>query len=317
MGSVVMGTLERRYRDRLTTMPAPGGGRHNALLAIANIGILAGLTGEQIHEDIRRAADMPDREIQAAIEKAARDHSGGTYRPPPKPAPIVTNGNAARRRIIEQGTISEDVALWECSPIRLHHPPEQDPVVFLSAMFKRGDILFIGGQHDAGTIGGSIRSMAEWIEFFKAGGKAGPFIIVNPFSGKPAPKKDGSGDSLRCDGAIASYPHCLVEFDTLSNEDQVRFWSAARLPIKALTHTGGKSIHAWLDVSKLSNVTTADDWNQAIKIGLYEKVLVPMGVDRTCCNPARLSRMPGWFRSETGKIQKILWLSSDGREVVR
>lgn len=314
--------LEEKYHDRLKNLPDPGGGRHHAILAVANYGVMAGIDPSQIHEDIRRAAGsspIPDREIRAAITRAAQDHArgGSSYQIPPKPKPLVQNGQAALRRIIGHGTIRDDVDLWECSPIRLYDEPEKDRVLFLKSLFNPWDQVFIGESKDIGTIGRSIRTVAEWAAFFDAGGDAGPFIIINPFTGEPAPKKSGDGESYRCDGAVAFYRHCLVEFDNLSREDQIRFWSAAKLPIRALIDTAGKSIHAWLDVPKLFKVETCADWDRHIRVEFYEKVLVPMGVDRMCCNPSRLSRLPGAFRPEKNKFQKLLWLSPDGREVVR
>jgi hypothetical protein len=301
-------------------MPRPGEGRHQALLAIANSGVLAGAAPEQIHDDIRRAADgLPDGEIYAAILKAANDHGarGMNYRPTPRPVPLIPNGKIALQRIINQGAISDEADLWEASPIRLYDSTEQDPILFLETLFDPYEFVFIGDRLEPGAVGKNIRTVANWIKFFQAGGKAGPFIIINPFTGKSAPKKDGDGDSFRCDRSISDFKHCLVEFDTLSREDQLRFWSAAKLPIRALIDSGGKSIHAWIDVQAISNFTTAEQWDQEIKIGLYEKVLVPLGVDRACCNPSRLSRLPGYFRSETGKFQRLLWLSTEGRGVVR
>ena len=100
-----------------------------------------------------------------------------------------------------------------------------------------------------GVLGQNIRTASEWIAFFEAGGTAGPYIIVNPLSGEAAPKKDGDGDTYRGDGNVKTFRHCLVEFDNLTREDQIRFWSAAKLPVLALIDSGGKSIHAWLDVA--------------------------------------------------------------------
>jgi hypothetical protein len=308
-----------RYHDRLRDMPAPGQGRHPALLGIANLGVMAGKTQEDVHEDLRRvtaAAPMPDNEIRAAVLKAAADHgAGSSYRPTPKPAPLIKDGKAALQRIIDQGAISDDADLFEISPIRLNDSPEADRVLLLKTHFKSHELVFIGERYEEGVVGQSIRTVAEWIVFFATGGKAGPYIIINPFTGKASPKKSGDGESYRCDGSIAAYPHCLVEFDNIPREDQIRFWSAAKLPILALIDSGGKSIHAWLDVQKLSNVTTGELWNQEIKINLYEKILCPLGVDRSCCNPSRLSRLPGYMRAETGKHQRLLWLSKEGRQV--
>jgi hypothetical protein len=317
-----MRTFESLYHQRLQSMPSPGQGRHPALLAIANLGILAGKPPADIHADVRQAtsaAPMPDREIQGAITKASADHLGAPmYKVPPKPAPLVKDGNAARQRIIDQGTISEDVDLWECSPLRLMESPGRDSAMVLKTLFKPWEFVFIGGGKEVGNLGQNIRTAADWIAFFESGGgTAGPYILINPLSGEPAPKKSGDGDSMRGDSNVKTFRHCLVEFDDLGREDQLRFWSAAKLPIRALVDSGGKSIHAWLDVQKIGNVTTADEWDAHIKRGLYDRLLTPFGVDRACSNPARLSRLPGCIRAETGRAQRLLWLSSDGREVVR
>jgi len=279
---------------------------------------MAGIEPAQIHEDIGRVAvGMGDKEISAAISKAAMDHgaNGLGYRPPPRPEPIIKSGKTALKRIISQGTISDDLGLLEVSPVSLLDPPEEDPIILLTVLFKTDELIFIGDRLEVGVIGKNIRSAADWISFFKAGGKAGPFIIINTFTGKAAPKKSGDGDSYRCDGAVKTFRHCLVEFDNLSRDDQIRFWSAARLPILALIDSGGKSVHVWLDVQKLSNVSNEDQWTKEIKNGLYEKGLIPLGVDRACCNPSRLSRLPGYFRAENRKFQRLLWLSPEGREV--
>jgi len=67
------------YKKRLESIPAPGGnGCHSAILGVANYGVMAGLTPEQIYSDIRRAIphgrrNVPDREIQSAILKAFSD----------------------------------------------------------------------------------------------------------------------------------------------------------------------------------------------------------------------------------------------------
>ena len=105
----------------------------------------------------------------------------------------------------------------------------------------------------------------------------------------------------------------MVEFDDLSREDQIRFWSAVKLPIVALIDTGGKSIHAWVQVSKLATVNTLEQWQENIKIKLYDRILAPLGVDAACSNPSRLSRLPGHLRD--GNYQRLLWLSSEGRPV--
>jgi len=65
----------------------------------------------------------------------------------------------------------------------------------------------------------------------------------------------------------------------------------------------------------LAAVSTADEWDSQIRERLYKRVLTPLGVDSTCSNQSRLSRLPGHFRAEKKKMQKILWLSNEGQKL--
>ena len=117
-----------RYRDAVSNLPPPGCGCHTALLSAANYGALAGIDPQQIHDDLRRSIPpgsrkILDREIQDAISKALGDFNGGTFTPRPRPAPIIKDGAAALQRIIAQAKISDEVDLWEASPIRLMEAP--------------------------------------------------------------------------------------------------------------------------------------------------------------------------------------------------
>lgn len=308
-----------RYNENLTNPQAPGNGCHSWIMSTANLGVIGSVDPQQIQTDIRRVIPtgtraIRDKEINDAINKAMMDHSKGTFTPRPQPKPIINNGKDTRQQIINQSQTSDEADLYELSHIRLDYEPKDDAIHFLPVLFEPGDLLFIGDRLEAGIMGENIRVCSDWINFFKAGGTAGPFIIINSLSGQPAQKKDGTGDTYRGDGNVKTFKYCLVEFDDLSREDQIRFWTAAKLPIKALVDTGGKSIHAWIEVSKLAMVNSLDDWNVHIKRRLYEQILRPLGVDAACSNPARLSRMPGWLR-DTGNYQRILWLSHEGESI--
>lgn len=151
--------------------------------------------------------------------------------------------------------------------------------------------------------------MCEWLEV----GAKGPFIILKPFTGRLGLKKDGKL-SYSCDMAVKRFPHALVEFDNQTIEAQFMFWSAAKMAIKCLIHTAGKSIHAWLDLSKV-NIITMQQWGKVIKVDLYEHRLKPLVVDMQCSNAARLRRLPGVYRAETKQWRQLLWLSAEGRNV--
>jgi len=311
--------LLERYRRRLKEIPEPGGGQcHVALLGIANVGIMAGVDPQQIFEDIRPSIPtgrrrIPDKEILAAINRAVHDTGkrSGAYQSGPQP--VIKDGKAALRKILDKAVSGDEADLWESSPIRLDwEPSAEDAVHFLRTVFNPHDLIFIGDRADSGIMGGNIHTVAAWVAFFQTGGTAGPFLIINPLSGTPVPKKSGEGVTYRSDANVETFKHALVEFDDLGRGDQIRFWMAINMPIQALVDTGGKSIHSLIDISSLE-IETAEDWDHHIKRRLYEQHLVPLGVDRACKNPARLSRLPGVVRPETGKMQRVLWLSPIGR----
>ncbi len=310
-------TATDRYQKKLHSIPAPGTGCNPYLLGVADLGVMAGIDPQTINGDIRQAIPPGDRrvsdtEITRAINTALRDHQAGTYTPRPRPAPAVADGKAALRRIIDKAPFSDEVDIWEASPLRVWDPPKDHAALLLEALYLPDDLLFIGELYDTDT----IRTVAEWLEYFRNGNGAGPHIIPNPLTGTLGPKKSGDGETLRGDLTIKEYRYCVVEFDDLSREDQIRFWSSARLPIVALIDTGGKSIHAWLQVSKLcTKVHTPEQWDEQIKRRLYERLLIPLGVDPQCKNASRLSRLPGHFRSEKNSMQRLLWLSNEGRSV--
>lgn len=314
-------TANDRYNSALNSIPAPGGnGCHPALLGVANLGAIAGIEPARIFSDIRNAIPpgrrhASDKEIQVTVSKAVREHSGKSFTPEPRPAPIVADGKATLRKIIDQAIIDNEVDLWEASPVRLYDDPKQDAALLLRTLYRPDDLLFIGDRAEPGILGQTIRPAADWITYFQTGGATAPHIIINPLTGKLAPVKGSDKMTLRGDACIKDFRFCLVEFDNLSFSDQIKFWSAVKLPICALIHSGGKSIHAWLQVSKLADVTTHDQWDSIIRDRLYARVLKPLGVDGACSNPARLSRLPGHYRTEKKQMQKILWLSPEGRPI--
>lgn len=307
-----------RFNEALSCLPAPGYGDccNQQILGAANHGVYAGLDPDEIFRRIREAVPsgrrrVTDGEITRAVDKALRDHRRGSWTPAPRPTPVTRDGKTALRGIIAQGAISEEVDLWEASPVRLWNEPRHDPAVLLKTLYEPGDYIFIGERHDAGVIGETVRTRDEWITHFQGGGKTAPHFIINPLTGRPAPTRDGERETLRGDGCVAVFRYALVEFDNLTREDQIRFWTAIRLPIVALIDSGGKSIHGLLDVQKIARVKALEEWTTNIRGRLYDQILKPLGVDMACSNPARLSRLPGHFREEKGRWQKILWLKGE------
>lgn len=310
--------MKEKFFDRLRALPPTGQGFHTALMGCVNYGILAGLSEHQIFALVKvsippdGSRKVLDRELSDAIKKAAADiptytgnRRSGYVAPPPKP---ISNGQATRQRMIESSAISDEADLWESSPVRTDWEPAEDAHHFMERMFHPDEQVFIGGSKAPGIIGTNICTAKDWIEYFQRGGQTAPHIIINPLSGESALTKSGDAQTYRGDNNVKAFKYCLVEFDDLSREDQIRFWTspaARKLPVACLVDTGGKSIHAWL---RLSGIRSMDDWAKEIKSKLYDQFLIPLGVDAACSNPARLSRLPGHLRD--GKYQRILWMNT-------
>lgn len=303
--------LQDKYAEALATLPPSGGGGcHVALLRVANYGRLAGLSRQEIFSDLRRRVHgsrvVPDREIWQAIEKAFTD--GGTM----PAAPIKPRiRQTALQAIIRRGDGASEADLWEASPIRIDWPSHEDGWRLLEYLYTPDELLFIGDDQTPGMLGETIRPAADWIAYLKRHGNPFPKIIPNPLTGKIGYTKTGKA-SYRADACVAAHRFVVAEFDGLSLEDQFAFWfGCPKLPVAAIIHSGKKSLHAWVRV----DAANADEWTQCVEQTLFDQYLKTLGVDASCKNESRLSRMPGHVRHDTGLAQKLLYLAPQGKAV--
>ena len=310
--------ISDRFTAALATLPRPGGnGYHPRLLGVANVGIRAGLPPADVAAAIRTHTPpggrrVPDREIADAVHKAL----GGRTRAPqrrgvprwrmPQPAtpPFDAAGFMAAR--LAEGAGYGEADIWEASPVRIETRPEQEAALLLETLYAPGDVLFIGDRY-----GRTVKTVAEWLAEFRAGRPIPPHIIPNPLTGEAALTKDGR-PSLRADACVKAFRFAVAEFDGLSREDQLRFWWTVKLPVCALIDSGGKSLHAWV---RIDGVQTAEKWTDLVEGELFGRRLIPLGCDAACRNEARLSRLPGHFRTEKGRWQRLLYLAPKGKVI--
>jgi len=113
---------------------------------------------------------------------------------------------------------------------------------------------------------------------------AGGWIRFNPMDGKGI--KDAN---------VTDHRYCLVESDNLPIEQQVAIYNRLELPIAAMVHSGGKSVHA------IVRIEAGSDFEEYRKrVDFLFNVLKKAGftIDRQNRNPSRLSRLPGILRGE-------------------
>lgn len=320
-----------RFSEKLKKLPAPGrgAGYHPALLGAAKKGVWAGLADEAIFSAIRahtddRARRVPDSEIFQAISRARQDsgqfktsntEGRAFFNPPKQPVPklhLPFPPLVFRQRLIETGQGYTETDFLNRSSSQATDYGGDDALRLLNTLYSDDDFLFIGPRERKDDC--LICRVAEWEErltdeAFKAIGfmNALPQIIPNPLTGEEHETKSGIL-SKRCDAAVKEYRFAVAEFDNLRRVDQLAFWATVPLPIAALIDSGGKSIHAWI---KLSDIHTPEEWQITIKETLYGQMLVPMGCDPACSNPARLSRFAGHCREGTERVQKLLYVNQN------
>lgn len=112
--------------------------------------------------------------------------------------------------------------------------------------------------------------------------ECGAWIRFNPL--------DGKGIS---DGNVTSFRYALVESDDMPIEKQYALYKELELPIAALVHSAGKSLHA------IVKIEAADFKEYQKRVDFLYDICKKNGlvVDRKNRNPSRLSRLPGATRN--------------------
>ena len=294
------------------------------IVAICNLGILAGLPDGQIEQEIKDASGNPPltaAEIRHALRRARRDVQPLSDRPadcrawrppPPKPPPLGPGAASFVRCMIGQGEGADFGTLAASSPVPTPTDPNEQTAVFLETLYAPGEHLFCGDSTDRGKIGVNIRTAGEWIATAREGGTLSAFLIGNPLTGRQGETLDGK-PSYRCASCVASFRYALVEVDALPLPEQCAFWQgvigAGVLPLRALTYSGGKSIHGLIEIG----ATDRTAWGGAIETLLYatanKDAPKEHQANRACKNPDRLTRTPGAFRADKGRVQSLLWLA--------
>jgi hypothetical protein len=302
-----MNALVERYQFLKKECPIPGVGKgfHALMYGVACAGAEARLDKEVVIKDLRAIADrgsrvVPDAEITATIDNAySKDDSGDSRKASPAIAGALT-----LQHIIQKGSSFNLDDIRRVSPVPIPSDPQEQACLFLQTLFASSDFIFVGRQYNSKPP--YVQSVAQHLENNPT---RWPHLTINPLTGSAAPLK-GGGTKLtyRGDNCVVDHRFCLVEFDSIAIEDQIRFFAGIDLGFAALVYSGKDSIHGWLSV----NVADAVEWRDKI-VPLYKSRFNPMGIDRTCSNPSRLTRMPGHYRKDTNRYQDLLFLDPSAR----
>jgi len=121
--------------------------------------------------------------------------------------------------------------------------------------------------------------------------EAGAWIRFNPLDGK----------GVR-DANVTAYRYALIESDTIPIEKQAAIYQELELPVAALVHSGGKSLHAIVKI----DATSKEEYRDRVQFLHAVCAKNGLDIDTQNKNPSRLSRMPGVLRQ--GRKQYLVGL---------
>ena len=156
-------------------------------------------------------------------------------------------------------------------------------------LFKPEEIIFLGSRWDSNPQ--NFKPAGEWMKF----------LVPQPFEQiGPAVYKDGV--TARRKDQILYQPYMVVESDRLTFDESCAIFSwlknRAKLNLKAIVYTGGKSLHAWYEMPSESHF-------KDLKI-----ILPELGCDPAMLRTGQISRMPGAYRVDKGKFQTLHYFSN-------
>lgn len=323
-----MSTFEH-YRAALATWPKSGSGRrlvHRHVLRVARLSRLAGIPAEEAAQEIcaamsERARSPKPGEITDALELVWNQPLDrlNVHRSPDKTAqPIAFETfKAYARDGVEMGFSEDDLRAPD--PLRMPgaeggfridwEPDWRDAVAFVHELFRPGDRVLCLPRKDSRVRDGDVRERDDWIDEFARRGQGGSLL---PCLIAPNPVKPASGWGLspttglpspRVKDSVAAFRHLVLDRDCnpLRNRDlacraQLAFlggWGKRHgwNRVRAVVHTGNKSLHTILDVSAQDQ----KDWDEHVAKGLLSE-FVRMGFDGSFANPAQMCRLPGAWR---------------------
>lgn len=132
--------------------------------------------------------------------------------------------------------------------------------------------------------------LIKWCaEKFDVTSDKGYYICINPLKPDTVSKKDED---------VVSYQNCLLEFDSIELNEQVTILQKYAFPIKAVTYSGGKSIHAIINIGA-KNKAEYDKRTKALKSFLDKEGIE---YDKQVLNVSRYSRLPDMLRNDKRQL---------------
>lgn len=177
----------------------------------------------------------------------------------------------------------------QSSPAPIPDDPGDQAAAVLR-LFPPGDVLWIGFLRDSGKDRNArnFRRASDWLE---SNLPPAPRICSCTFI---------PGVIRRCQRTMRSWRFLVVEADVLDFPSQgaiLRWLARGSLRLRAIVHSGGRSLHGWFDCPGKRDLAQL-------------RVQLPaLGCDPALFNPVQPVRLPGWRRPDNGNIPRLLYLA--------
>ena len=268
--------------------PEAKGLRNPALCGIARLGLMAGLTPEQVYDVISQTDGLTEAECRRAVDT------------------VLHSDAPTRRQFKEDFTIAEEMA-------RLGEPEDFETEMRLAqeacgihtadpALQAEIQIAALGGGLRWFGDKGARRTRAGIVDGLPPG-ELPELVTLNPLTGDLGKKSDG-GESYVCDGSVAQCAFWLVEFDSKPLEWQMGWlagnfslWNERNpdaLDVRTAVYSAGKSIH----------FAVASEPGIDMLAKLHR---VCPQADHAVWHPGTLTRLAGAVRRDTGKLQTLVF----------
>lgn len=176
----------------------------------------------------------------------------------------------------------------------MDYNPVAEAVAFVEALYAPEEYVFTGDKFDAKKRQ-QVMLCDTLISDLKTNGVRHPFVCLNPVNPDGALNDNGLL-SFRTKRNIAKHKYSLFENDTADLRDQAAFWYKMILkgfPVRAIVFSGNKSLHSIVET-------------QLGEIDDLKVVFTKLGFDGKTFDPARQSRLPGYWREDTQKYQQLI-----------
>lgn len=240
----------------------------------------------------------------------AQGKASSTFRPNAQTraaAGLTTETEAKKKVEFEPETLKRLAAPWADTVdlVWLANRSAADPAEISAARFLEG--LYRPGEKVLCFTDDHSQGEALWPdEPPPLAGPHGVWYLAQPVTGQRVPNPRGrpGSTSRRIAECVTAFRYMVLESDEAPVRDWLGFIVQMPLRIEALYTSGGRSVHALVRV----DCATKAEWDaekQAMMPFLMGSLMC--GADKGTWSAVRLTRLPGTWRAEKGKDQKLLY----------